>query len=186
MARPCTVKLSLNSVLRPKTERVFVPLLNFVPNIAPVSRLPVYGIAAVTLFVTARYIDNKFIRPPSKTGFGKGAPGFITNTRKLKVTPEIAARLRRGEQVSPEEIEAAVKDAEAKAAAAEATEDSMQDSEPSSPPRRRSTRNTKAKEAAKSLPPSKHVPPKEEPASDANEWIPETHTKKPSQRRKQK
>lgn len=150
------------------------------------SRLPVYGIAALTLFFTARYIDNKFIRPPSKTGFGKGAPGFITNTRKLKVTPEIAARLRRGEQVSPEEIEAAVKEAEAKVAAEEHKDDvKVEESEPSPPAKRRSTRTTKAKET-KPIPPSKHVPPKEEPASDVNEWIPEAHIKKTTQRRRQR
>jgi hypothetical protein len=32
------------------------------------------------------------------------APGFQTSVRQIRVTPEIAARLRRGEQVSPEEI----------------------------------------------------------------------------------
>ena len=35
------------------------------------------------------------------------APGFQTNVRRIRVTPEIAARIQRGEQVSPEEIEAA-------------------------------------------------------------------------------
>ena len=38
---------------------------------------------------------------------GSLAPGFQTNVRQLRVTPEIAARLKRGEQVSPEEIAAA-------------------------------------------------------------------------------
>lgn len=37
------------------------------------------------------------------------APGFQTNIRKLAVPPSIAARLARGEDVSPEEIEAARK-----------------------------------------------------------------------------
>ncbi|KAJ4482463.1 hypothetical protein J3R30DRAFT_3656500 [Lentinula aciculospora] len=40
-------------------------------------------------------------------GIGKGAPGFQTNVRRIRVTPEIAARIRRGEEVSPEEITAA-------------------------------------------------------------------------------
>ncbi|KAL0578563.1 hypothetical protein V5O48_003413 [Marasmius crinis-equi] len=40
-------------------------------------------------------------------GIGKGAPGFQTNVRRIRVTPEIAARIRRGEAVSPEEIAAA-------------------------------------------------------------------------------
>jgi len=45
-------------------------------------------------------------------GIGKGAPGFQTNVRRIRVTPEIAARLRRGEEVSPEEIAAASAQAE--------------------------------------------------------------------------
>jgi len=44
-------------------------------------------------------------------GIGKGAPGFQTNVRRIRVTPEIAARIQRGEQVSAEEIEAASKKA---------------------------------------------------------------------------
>jgi hypothetical protein len=40
------------------------------------------------------------------------APGFQTNVRQLKITPEIAARLRRGEDVSPEEIAEAARKAE--------------------------------------------------------------------------
>jgi len=43
------------------------------------------------------------------------APGFQTNVRQIRVTPEIAARLRRGEQVSPEEIAAASAEAEKQA-----------------------------------------------------------------------
>ena len=35
------------------------------------------------------------------------APGFQTNVRRIRVTPEIAARIQRGEEVSAEEIEAA-------------------------------------------------------------------------------
>lgn len=41
------------------------------------------------------------------------APGFQTNVRRIRVTPEIAARLRRGEEVSPDEIAAASAKAEA-------------------------------------------------------------------------
>lgn len=39
------------------------------------------------------------------------APGFQTNVRRIRVTPEIAARIQRGDQVSAEEIEAASKKA---------------------------------------------------------------------------
>jgi hypothetical protein len=42
--------------------------------------------------------------PAVVEGYNKTAPGFQTNVRQIRVTPEIAARLRRGEQVSPEEI----------------------------------------------------------------------------------
>ncbi|KAG6853825.1 hypothetical protein C0991_001071 [Blastosporella zonata] len=40
------------------------------------------------------------------------APGFQTNVRRVRVTPEIAARIRRGENVSPDEIARAAKEAE--------------------------------------------------------------------------
>jgi hypothetical protein len=43
----------------------------------------------------------------------KTAPGFQTNVRQLRVTPDIAARLRRGEDVTPEEIAAAARAADA-------------------------------------------------------------------------
>lgn len=46
-------------------------------------------------------------RKLARTGIGRGAPGFQTSVRQISVTPEIAARLRRGEHVSPEEIAAA-------------------------------------------------------------------------------
>jgi len=45
------------------------------------------------------------------------APGFQTSVKKLRVTPEIAARIRRGEVVSPEEIDAAARKADLKSAA---------------------------------------------------------------------
>lgn len=47
------------------------------------------------------------------------APGFQTSVKKLRVTPEIAARIRRGEKVSPEEIDAAARKANLKSAAEE-------------------------------------------------------------------
>lgn len=40
------------------------------------------------------------------------APGFQTSVRRIRVTPEIAARIRRGEEVSPEEIARASAQAE--------------------------------------------------------------------------
>lgn len=44
------------------------------------------------------------------------AKGFQTNVQRVRVTPEIAARIRRGEDVSPAEIEAASRAADEKEA----------------------------------------------------------------------
>ncbi|ESK95600.1 hypothetical protein Moror_12612 [Moniliophthora roreri MCA 2997] len=84
-------------------------------------------------------------------GIGKGAPGFQTNVRRIRVTPEIAARLRRGEEVSPEEIAAA-------SALAEEQE-------------RQKTTGVYEKATAPatdSTPPTSH--------STTNEWLPESVT----------
>ncbi len=40
------------------------------------------------------------------------APGFQTSVKRIRITPEIAARIRRGEEVSPEVIEAASRKAD--------------------------------------------------------------------------
>ena len=40
------------------------------------------------------------------------APGFQTNVKRIRITPDIAARIRRGEEVSPEEIAEAAARAE--------------------------------------------------------------------------
>ncbi|KIY47746.1 hypothetical protein FISHEDRAFT_44844, partial [Fistulina hepatica ATCC 64428] len=53
-------------------------------------------------------------------GIGKGAPGFQTSVRRVRITPEIAARIQRGEEVSPEEIAAASAQAEKEAASGQA------------------------------------------------------------------
>jgi len=81
-------------------------------------------------------------------GIGKGAPGFQTNVRRIRVTPEIAARLRRGEEVSPEEIA----EASARAEAEEQT-------------------------GSSSLSTSQATPSsKEPPLEPVNEWLPDTIT----------
>jgi hypothetical protein len=43
-----------------------------------------------------------------ETGIGKGAPAFITNVRKVAIPAHLAARIRRGEEVSGEEVTAAL------------------------------------------------------------------------------
>lgn len=79
-------------------------------------------------------------------GIGKGAPGFQTNVRRIRVTPEIAARIRRGEEVSPEEIAAA---------SALAEQENRSDT-----PRQEEPRN----------------PTTPESATLVNEWLPESVT----------
>ncbi|KAF8899807.1 hypothetical protein CPB84DRAFT_1780032 [Gymnopilus junonius] len=60
------------------------------------------------LLISAYYVRKWYLaRQLNLYGIGKGAPGFQTNVRRVRVTPEIAARIRRGEDVSPAEIEAA-------------------------------------------------------------------------------
>jgi len=91
-------------------------------------------------------------------GIGKGAPGFQTNVRQIRVTPEIAARLRRGEHVSPEEIAQASSLAEQ----AEKRGDSVEK-------------------------PAKGAPMAMEDPVPVNEWLPDTITKpKPKKRSKAK
>ncbi|KAG7444231.1 uncharacterized protein BT62DRAFT_934411 [Guyanagaster necrorhizus] len=48
-------------------------------------------------------------------GIGKGAPGFQTGVRRVRVTPDIATRIQRGEEVSPEEIAESIARAEREA-----------------------------------------------------------------------
>ncbi|KAF8577905.1 hypothetical protein K439DRAFT_1363564 [Ramaria rubella] len=75
-------------------------------------------------FVRSRLAARKLAR----TGIGRGAPGFQTSVRRIAVTPEIAARLRAGEHVPPEEIAAAQE-----AAAASGTISAAKDKEKSQP-----------------------------------------------------
>ncbi|KAK7048229.1 hypothetical protein R3P38DRAFT_2868118, partial [Favolaschia claudopus] len=81
-------------------------------------------------------------------GIGKGAPGFQTNVRKVRVSPEIMARIRAGEDVSPDEIAAA-------SARMEAEERGEAVPEPKKP-------ETKTK-----------TTPLPTPSESANEWLPE-------------
>ena len=109
----------------------------------------------------------------------------MTNTRQIKVTPEIAARLRRGEQVSPDEIQTAVRAVEernAKVASREGNAGSGSQGRtvtatdtPQDPPRRET--RSKSKRSTATAPASEPV----------NEWIPDIHLKtRSSGRRRQK
>ncbi|KIK65726.1 hypothetical protein GYMLUDRAFT_39236 [Collybiopsis luxurians FD-317 M1] len=81
-------------------------------------------------------------------GIGKGAPGFQTNVRRIRVTPEIAARIRRGEEVTPEEI----------AAAAAKAEDNERNGVSSSPPLETSRESPSSQAST--------------PSEPVNEWLP--------------
>ncbi|KAG6919652.1 hypothetical protein DXG01_003516 [Tephrocybe rancida] len=94
-------------------------------------------------------------------GIGKGAPGFQTNVRQVRVTPAIAARIRRGETVSPEEIAAAAKEAEESGNGEEAPE-----------PRTNSLAGRGVVEEVQ-LDQSKKGEDKEE---EKNEWLPDNIT----------
>ncbi|KAJ7645505.1 hypothetical protein DFH06DRAFT_1211544 [Mycena polygramma] len=85
-------------------------------------------------------------------GIGKGAPGFQTNVRRIRVTPEIKARLMRGEEVSPDEIAAA-------SARMDAEERNDSAPEPLVQPKKAETKSNPV--------------PKEPPSEPVNEWLPE-------------
>ncbi|GJJ08139.1 hypothetical protein Clacol_002347 [Clathrus columnatus] len=93
-------------------------------------------------------------RKLAKTGIGRGAPGFQTGVKRIAVTPEIAARLKAGEQVSTEEIEAAV---------AKAREKEKEKTKGKGKTKNEEIRERKVKE--------------EVVETDENEWIPEVNKK---------
>jgi len=49
-----------------------------------------------------------------KTGVGRGAPGFQTGVRRVAIPPALAARIRAGEEVSAEEVTAALEEEKAR------------------------------------------------------------------------
>ncbi|KAJ7857630.1 hypothetical protein B0H14DRAFT_2750574 [Mycena olivaceomarginata] len=85
-------------------------------------------------------------------GIGKGAPGFQTGVRKIRVSPEIMARIRAGEDVSPDEIAAA----SARMDAEERGEVPLPQLKPTE------SRTTKAKAVEEEV-----------PSDPVNEWLPE-------------
>nr|GAT50527.1 predicted protein [Mycena chlorophos] len=101
------------------------------------------------LLVSGYYARKWYLARRLKVhGIGKGAPGFQTSVKKVRVPPEIMERIRRGEDVSAEEVTAAMAkmEAEEKAAAAGTSPAKPQKSAPK---------------------------PKPPPAEPANEWLPE-------------
>jgi hypothetical protein len=108
-------------------------------NLGPFSALGVISLPALYVYVSRTLAARKL----AKTGIGKGAPGFLTGVKRVAVPPEIAARIQRGEYVSPEEIAACQQPADSVAA-------------PSSPD---------------GTPEAKITP--SAPAEEENEWLPE-------------
>ncbi|KAK0437137.1 uncharacterized protein EV420DRAFT_1588943 [Desarmillaria tabescens] len=74
-------------------------------------------IAVPSVLLVSAYFARKWYlaRKLKVHGIGKGAPGFQTGVRRVRVTPDIAARIQRGEEVSPEEIAASIARAEREA-----------------------------------------------------------------------
>ncbi|KIY69319.1 hypothetical protein CYLTODRAFT_372904 [Cylindrobasidium torrendii FP15055 ss-10] len=68
------------------------------------------------------------------TGIGKGAPGFQTNVRRVRVTADVAARIQRGEQVSPDEIAASIARAQREDESAANSTSTSAKSPPTPPP----------------------------------------------------
>ncbi|KAF8208763.1 hypothetical protein K438DRAFT_1573587 [Mycena galopus ATCC 62051] len=108
-------------------------------------------IAIPSVLLLAGYFGRKWYlaRRLRVHGIGKGAPGFQTGVRKIRVPPELMARIRAGEDVSPDEIAAA-------SARMEAEERG---------------------ETVEPVPKAKKAKPKavveEVPSDPANEWLPE-------------
>merc|ERR1711939_141786 len=78
------------------TNSLYIPLTQTASRVSHSARLhimaldlaailPVLVLCLPVLYFVGRYIDVTYIRPPSKTGFGRGAPGFQTSVRIIAV-----------------------------------------------------------------------------------------------------
>ncbi|PPQ66968.1 hypothetical protein CVT26_009999 [Gymnopilus dilepis] len=124
------------------------------------------------LLVSAYYVRKWYLARRLKLyGIGKGAPGFQTGVRRVRVTPEIAARIRRGEEVTPEEIEAASRAAD--------EEEERQKLSPSSKPAPSPVGLPRGVIEERD---DRHLINRKENEID-NEWLPESITK-PAKRKK--
>lgn len=68
---------------------------------------PVVGLIIYRAFFKTPSNSWRSQKYDPKTGLGRGAPGFHTNVQRVAVPPEIMERIRRGEEVSADEITAA-------------------------------------------------------------------------------
>ncbi|KAH7344191.1 hypothetical protein B0J17DRAFT_765303 [Rhizoctonia solani] len=134
------------------------------------SLLPAYAVAAAAVYYIGRYVDNNYIRPPSKTGFGKGAPGFQTSVKKVVITPELQSGsegAKRVTSVTPEEIAAAQAEAEKNPTVTLRRRDIIErdDRVPTTDDSDREPDTRGGKKARRTV------------ESAENEWIPESHVK---------
>ncbi|GAA5844207.1 hypothetical protein JCM11251_006716 [Rhodosporidiobolus azoricus] len=82
--------------------------------------LPVLYISYRVLTSVSSNPKNKAYDP--KTGIGRGAPGFQTGVKRVAIPPALAARIRAGEEVSAEEVTAALEAEKERLAKEEATD----------------------------------------------------------------
>ncbi|KAJ7707133.1 hypothetical protein B0H16DRAFT_1824437 [Mycena metata] len=96
-------------------------------------------------------------------GIGKGAPGFQTNVRKVRIPPDLMRRIRAGEDVSPDEIAAA-------SARMEREEREQGSSEPQRTAREERRDIIERDDRPKTNPVAQDSPASADPV---NEWLPE-------------
>lgn len=76
-----------------------------------------------TLYLLWRVLSRRRAEHKLKTeGIGRGAPGFLTGVKKVALPRDIAERIKRGEEVSAEEVTLALERERAKAEGGEVEE----------------------------------------------------------------
>jgi len=77
----------------------------------PALVVPLAVLSLPLLYIASRLYSTAAAKKKlATTGIGRGAPGFLTGVRKVTIPPHIAARIRMGEEVSGEEITAALEE----------------------------------------------------------------------------
>ncbi|KAA1074011.1 hypothetical protein PGT21_007093 [Puccinia graminis f. sp. tritici] len=70
------------------------------------SMIPIYLVICIPILILINYLNRARIEKAErlKKGIGRGVAGFQTGVRRVAIPPEIMERIRRGEEVSGEEI----------------------------------------------------------------------------------
>jgi hypothetical protein len=70
------------------------------------SMVPIYLVICIPILILINYLNRARIEKAEKLkkGIGRGVAGFQTGVRRVAIPPEIMERIRRGEEVSGEEI----------------------------------------------------------------------------------